>query len=161
MKKKKPPPAPRDAVLAILEARNTRDLGFLEATDEVTRGHDLQSDGNRRVGKDIYISTQAPPEVDRSRLIAGARLRVGARERLRRGELRCQRSGDDVTVAVYGARGEPITRVLACRAPGEDELDEGRFTWFSPTEIIGHPWSDNEPAVVQVVTVERLRKLAR
>jgi hypothetical protein len=149
-----------DPVLALLEKLRLPDLKFVAATDEVVGGLDLRATGNRAYGKNVYISTGATPNVSVDSLRIGVVIRVGARERFDRGELRCERGGLDVGVAVYDQRGFAISRVL-CAKSSEDEIDEARFTWLSPKELYCTPWSDSDPAVCQVVTVERLRRWAR
>ncbi len=149
-----------DVVMQLLEQRRIPDLKFQSASDEVVAGYELESSGNRAHGKNVYISTSAAPNIKRETLLTGSVLRVGARERLARGELRCERAGADVTVAVYDPRGKAITRVLVCAQCSEDEIDEGLFTWLGPKELYCTPWSDNDPAYCQVVTVARLRQWA-
>jgi hypothetical protein len=155
-KRQRGKPAQPDVVMQLIARHDDDDVKFVEASDEVVGGYDLASSSNRFHGRDVFVATVAPQRVDAAKLVSGARLRVGARERLARGELRVGRDGADVTVAVYDGD-RPLTRVLRC-ASDEDELDEGRFAWFAQTEHYCTPWSDGGPAYCQVVTVERLRR---
>jgi hypothetical protein len=152
-------PAP-DPVLALLANLRIPDLKFVAATDEAVAGLDLAETGNRAYGKNVYIATSGTPNVSVDGLRIGVLVSVGARERYSRGELRCEREGPYVAVAVYDHRGFAISRVL-CAQCNEDEIDEARFTWLSPKELYCTPWSDSDPAICQVVTVERLRRWAR
>ncbi len=135
-------------------------LAFSPATDGVVAGHDLESSGNRSYGRDIYVATRAPFELEPEDRLLGRSIAIGAVEEYPRCQLRCERAGGDVVVALY-ADGTAISRRLMVPAlPGESEYDEGLFAWLGPVESYCTPWSDNDPDHCQVVTVHRLRQFA-
>jgi hypothetical protein len=147
-----------DPLIAELRRRDPG-CGFCAATDAVIAGHDLRNDGNRQVGRDIYIQTWDPPTVPRAGLSRGLGLRVGARETFPHCELRCVRDGERIAVLLVAADGREPSRRLWCAAGSGDEYDEACFLWLAPQEFLCTPWHDGDPQC-QVVTVEGLRAFA-
>jgi hypothetical protein len=137
-----------------------REIRFVEASDEVVAGADLADSGNRQYGKNIYIATGKPLKKEGLDLTIGRTIQPNSIEVIGKCELRCNLRGKQWTVAVYDESGKRISRELSCWEGSVSACDEGWLAWLSPVESYCTPWSDNDPEICQVVTVERLRKFA-
>ena len=125
----------------------------------VIAGHDLRSDGNRQVGRDIYISTGAEPVIVCTDLMRGRSLRVDEHEHFPHCDLCCLRHDERIVVVVTDHYGHELSRRLSYPASSDGDYDEARFLWFGPQEALCTPWHDGEPQC-QVITVDLLRTFA-
>lgn len=156
------PTLENDELIAKLNRKYERDRGirFSPATGSVVAGADLEATGNRSYGQNVFVSTGPRFEPEAGDLHTGMAIPIGAREPYPQGQLRCDRSGGAVVVAVYAPDGRRLSRELRAAGSTAGAIDEGAFAWFGPVEDICTPWSDNDPSVCQVITVHRLRVFA-
>lgn len=154
-----------DSILNLLNTtyRIPQDTRFTPASEVVLRGADLKETGNQKHGTQVYIATFEPPHsIDPALLKTGQHISLGSVESFSHCELRCWEAEGFVRIGLFGQNGQAISRQLGTAVIADQvSYDEGSFTWFSPREYYGTPWSDNDPAVCQVVTVKRLRAFAR
>lgn len=137
-------------------------ISFHDATDAVVEGFDLGASSNRHYGASVFVATRGDYEVeDLSVLLVGRSLAAGAREHFPECELVCSLENGQLLVAVHALSGQRLSRHLVARRHDRGSCDEGFFTWFGPVEDVCTPWSDNDRAQCQAVTVDRLREFAR
>ena len=142
--------------------RRTQDTRFTPAGEKVLMGMDLRKSGNRQHSKNVYISTFDPPDyIDPKVLHNGKKIRPGTIEVFPNCELRCTERRGKAVIALYDLKGNRLSREIGADLNQDGYTDEGALTWFSPSEYYGTPWSDNDPAVCQVLTVAGLREFAR
>jgi hypothetical protein len=151
-----------DKLLDALNEAHGRDRGikFCAATDAVVLGLELEDSGNKQYGKNVFVATGPRFVPNDEERITGQTISVGSEEKFKHCRLSCTKRGKNIVVAVYEPGRRRISRELTCEHQGADSVDEGQLAWFGPVEDICTPWSDNDPAQCQVITVDRLRTFA-